>query len=290
MRCRWRKSCSTAEKRERQDGRRIGPINARGSGPTAAPSPRGSSATLRAQGDRMPDTTWTGDDRLELRGAKFIATAVPMGDIDERLVIVKTPEMVRRYLDLVDLEKPRRIFELGINTGGSTALLALAGEPELVLAIDLAASKPAALERVTKTHELEGILVTRFGLDQSDRAALTGFVDEHLRDATLDLVIDDASHILQPTRVSFEVLFPRLRTDGIFIIEDWSSEVFTANVLSRVLPEGVDAAERLPVVNQLIHHLNSRAELPEDVRANLAATASASEWVLRAIFASSTND
>lgn len=238
----------------------------------------------------MPDTTWTGDDRLELRGAKFIATAVPMGDIDERLVIVKTPEMVRRYLDLVDLEKPRRIFELGINTGGSTALLALAGEPELVLAIDLAASKPAALERVTKTHELEGILVTRFGLDQSDRAALTGFVDEHLRDATLDLVIDDASHILQPTRVSFEVLFPRLRTDGIFIIEDWSSEVFTANVLSRVLPEGVDAAERLPVVNQLIHHLNSRAELPEDVRANLAATASASEWVLRAIFASSTND
>jgi hypothetical protein len=35
-------------------------------------------------------------------------------------------------------------------------------------------------------------------------------------------VIDDASHLIAPTRVSFNLLFPRLRPGGVFVIEDWS--------------------------------------------------------------------
>ena len=37
----------------------------------------------------------------------------------------------------------------------------------------------------------------------------------------LDLVIDDASHLYEPTKASFETLFPMLRPGGIYIIEDW---------------------------------------------------------------------
>ena len=37
----------------------------------------------------------------------------------------------------------------------------------------------------------------------------------------LDLVIDDASHLYGPTMASFEVLFPRLRPGGLYVIEDW---------------------------------------------------------------------
>ena len=39
----------------------------------------------------------------------------------------------------------------------------------------------------------------------------------------LDLVIDDASHVLGPTRSSFESLFPHLRPGGTYLIEDWNS-------------------------------------------------------------------
>lgn len=37
----------------------------------------------------------------------------------------------------------------------------------------------------------------------------------------LDLVIDDASHRVDLTRASFNVLFPYVRPGGVFIIEDW---------------------------------------------------------------------
>jgi hypothetical protein len=38
----------------------------------------------------------------------------------------------------------------------------------------------------------------------------------------LDLVIDDASHLLEETRRAFDTLFARLRSGGLYIIEDWS--------------------------------------------------------------------
>ena len=38
----------------------------------------------------------------------------------------------------------------------------------------------------------------------------------------LDLVIDDASHMYQPTKASFEALFPCLRPGGLYVIEDWA--------------------------------------------------------------------
>ena len=35
-------------------------------------------------------------------------------------------------------------------------------------------------------------------------------------------MLDDASHLVDPTRTSFELLFPRLRPGGSYVIEDWS--------------------------------------------------------------------
>ncbi|MDQ1511710.1 MAG: hypothetical protein QOG50_3554, partial [Actinomycetota bacterium] len=36
------------------------------------------------------------------------------------------------------------------------------------------------------------------------------------------LVIDDASHLIDETRASFNALFPRVRPGGTYVIEDWS--------------------------------------------------------------------
>ena len=38
----------------------------------------------------------------------------------------------------------------------------------------------------------------------------------------LDLVVDDASHLLEPSIASFNLLFPRLRPGGVYVLEDWS--------------------------------------------------------------------
>ena len=38
-------------------------------------------------------------------------------------------------------------------------------------------------------------------------------------------MIDDASHLYNETSASFNVLFPRLRPGGLYVIEDWSCQL-----------------------------------------------------------------
>ena len=39
----------------------------------------------------------------------------------------------------------------------------------------------------------------------------------------LDIVIDDCSHLAEPTRLAFETLFPRVRPGGFYVVEDWGT-------------------------------------------------------------------
>ncbi len=164
----------------------------------------------------MADARWIDEQRLEVGGALFLVTAVPLGAAPDEFVIIKTPDVVRRYLALLSREKPSRIVELGVKEAGSTALIAMAAEPDVLLAVDLAAEIPSLLARLVESENLQHRLITAFGLDQADRAGLTRFIDSHLPDERIDLVVDDASHVLGPTRTSFEVLFPRLRPGGLY--------------------------------------------------------------------------
>lgn len=218
----------------------------------------------------MEANPWVDSHRLEVGGSAFVASLTPMGVAAGEFVIVKPPGLVRRYLSLLDDERPRTIVELGIKDGGSTALLALAAEPDLLLALDLEPTIPAVLADLIETRGLQRRLVTAFGLDQSDRGAVTRFVDSHMPEGGFDLIIDDASHILGPTRTSFEVLFPRLRPGGLYVVEDWSSECTNATNLARLLPDTADFSARLAAVNQVVHILNSPDhDLPDAARDSL---------------------
>ncbi len=225
----------------------------------------------------MKDDPWLDAQRLEVGGSRFIAGVVPSWEVDDQFVIVKPPELIRQYLALLDEEKPRTIVELGVKEGGSTALIALAAKPDRLLAVDLAAEIPKRLAELIDAHDLSGSVVTAFGLDQGDRAALTAFIDENLPDGGFDLVIDDASHVLGPTRTSFEILFPRLRPGGLYVVEDWNSDWDAATYLARIHPEGAELTDRIGTVNQIFNALNSPDHgLSEEVLARInesAATA-----------------
>ena len=140
----------------------------------------------------------------------------------DHFCIVKPPLLVERYVSLIEQLRPRRIVELGICKGGSTALLAALTRPDGLLAVELDDARIAALDTFLARQNLERSVTAAYGIDQSDAARLGSLVDETLGRAPLDLVVDDASHDLDFTRASFNVLFPRLRPGGLFIIEDWS--------------------------------------------------------------------
>jgi hypothetical protein len=54
-------------------------------------------------------------------------------------------------------------------------------------------------------------------------------------------VIDDASHLLDPTRASFNVPFPLVRPGGVYVIEDWSLDL----ILDRQMSEDPAFASRV---------------------------------------------
>lgn len=130
-------------------------------------------------------------------------------------------EQYRRYFDGRPAWSPAVLMELGIHYGGSIAFWSELLEPSTHLAIDYQRrDDPAPLARFVQSRPHRSI-TTRWGVDQADESALLDVLadagTEHL-----DLVIDDASHKYRQTVASFNALFPRLTSGGVYIIEDWS--------------------------------------------------------------------
>jgi predicted O-methyltransferase YrrM len=166
---------------------------------------------------------WLSDDSFRIGDVTFrLAVVDRFKSSRDCFLLVKHPEMVRRYDSFIASLRPKRIVELGIYQGGSVAFLSLVAQPERMVAIDIKTAPRKVLEDFIDERGLRERVHTRYSVDQADTAALRELVAEEFGGAPLDLVIDDASHRLAATRASFNVLFPLLRPGGVFVIEDWS--------------------------------------------------------------------
>jgi predicted O-methyltransferase YrrM len=153
----------------------------------------------------------------------------------DRFLIRKPPDLLELYVDLAAGFQGAAIVELGIAAGGGTALLALLAEPRALIACELDVEPVAALTSFIDARGLESVVMPHYGVDQADRQRLAGIIDSAIPEQRLDLVIDDASHLYEPTRASFEVLFPRLRPGGLYIIEDWAADYAYAKRIAATL-------------------------------------------------------
>jgi predicted O-methyltransferase YrrM len=173
----------------------------------------------------MTHLQWLGPERFELGGTVFQVAAPDMLFPSESMegadfFVMKERPHVEELAALVDRLRPERIVELGIFRGGSTALLCELARPRCLVAVDLE-PVDARLREFAARPELAGALRLHEGVDQADRPRLAEITGAAFGDAPLDLVIDDCSHLYEPTRASFNELFPRLRPGGMFVIEDW---------------------------------------------------------------------
>ena len=193
---------------------------------------------------RQPD--WEGNDMewndrgLTLGGTRFRVGFGPGTQPDAtELLLVKSRWMVERYAALIEDVKPKRIFELGIFHGGSVAFLALLAKPDRHVAIDHQPKPSTRFDDWRQAHD--DVVHTYHGVDQGDAAALRRIVADEFGGQPLDLVIDDASHVLDPTRSSFNVLFPLLRPGGVYVLEDWGVDLS----LEREADENPEVAQRI---------------------------------------------
>jgi Methyltransferase domain len=144
---------------------------------------------------------------------------------DERPRIGKTSRQLSSLVAYFSRRefRPRNIFELGIWDGGSTIFWHELFRPTKHVAVDLLKREDGPALRSYRTRN--EALRTYWSVDQADSERIREIVAAEF-DGPLDLVIDDASHLLEPTRASFATLFPLLRPDGIYLIEDWDWELY----------------------------------------------------------------
>jgi predicted O-methyltransferase YrrM len=167
---------------------------------------------------------WDGST-LELNGVEFEARIHEYAEWDrdhDRFLLLKPRGLIELYEQFWrGRPTPRRVMELGAWEGGSAAFWFEAFEPDKHVAVDLITRTDS--ERFKSYVASRGVadrLKTYWGVDQADRRRLREIVDSEF-DGAIDLVIDDASHLYEPTKASFDELFPRLRPGGLYVIEDW---------------------------------------------------------------------
>lgn len=164
------------------------------------------------------------------------------GSTSERFTIQKNQAIIDLYVALCPQVQQGRIVELGVADGGSTALLALLTSPTKLVACEFSPTPLPALAAFIERHGLTDQVRPYFATDQGNRTALQQIVEDEFGAAPLDLVVDDASHVYDKTLASFEVLFPRLRPGGTFVIEDWATQYIVAQAIVEAQADPASAA------------------------------------------------
>ena len=171
---------------------------------------------------------WKDDERFVVGETTF--RAMPPDVFDEQpelaegeFFVFKPRSLVERHAALIDALEPRHIFELGFFQRGSTLFFAELARPRRLVAIDRKPLKQEmdGVEGYIASRGLADVVRSYGEVDQGDRGRLAEIFEEAFGECALDLVVDDCSHLYEPTRASFNELFPRLRPGGVYVIEDW---------------------------------------------------------------------
>ena len=137
--------------------------------------------------------------------------------------VFKSRILLDQLAQVVHRLEPTHIDEFGIYRGGSVALLAAMAEPRKQVAFELTPEREAPLDDFLRERQLDETVVAEYGVDQGSPDVIR-ILDREFGDSAIDLVIDDASHLYGPSRRSLEMVFPRVRPGGVYIIEDWAAE------------------------------------------------------------------
>jgi hypothetical protein len=111
---------------------------------------------------------------------------------------------------------------------------------------------------------LGDVVQPHYAVDQGDTDTIRALATD--LGGPLDLVADDASHVLDPTRASVEALFPLLRPGGLYVIEDWcqGDDLVEDPALQELLRSRGPSLEA--IVHQFVSLCASNPEIVADVR------------------------
>jgi hypothetical protein len=175
---------------------------------------RANPKALNWKNDKLIDF---GDWQVELSVGKEL---FERQSTDTSFVLGKARQMIDALVAELGDRDVRHMVDVGIFKGGSIVLFDQLFAPQKLIAIELKKPNLPGLAKYIERRGPERIRA-HTGVNQADHKALEEICRKELSGAPLDLVVDDASHFHHETRETFRALFPRLRPQGLYVIEDW---------------------------------------------------------------------
>jgi predicted O-methyltransferase YrrM len=182
----------------------------------------------------IPDLETIDGSIFELRPHHTVPTR------EEWICLRKNREFINRYLALAEEFHNANMVEVGVDRGGSTAFFTKLLKPRTLVAIELSTRGKRFINNFLSEQDPEGRIQIHWGVDQSDRVVVPEIVNRAFGEDPLDLVVDDGSHVLAPSTATFEMLFPRLRPGGLYVLEDWSADQLMEREVDNALEVDID--------------------------------------------------
>jgi SAM-dependent methyltransferase len=173
--------------------------------------------------ERKARLRWDGPDRLRVGAADFLVAldgAQGTRATAERLILMKNKVMVDTFVEQAP-DVVENIFDLGIFKGGSIAFYHELFLPKKLVGIELHPDRAKGLDEFLSVHSLGTSVRLYYGTNQRDVKALSRILLTEFGNQSLDLVVDDCSHKYEPAKASLNLLLPRLRPGGVYLVEDW---------------------------------------------------------------------
>jgi SAM-dependent methyltransferase len=168
---------------------------------------------------------WVDEQTIQLGDTQFYITFDPsemasMESTSNRFIFAKARNLVDILLDVAPTSV-QNIVDLGIFKGGSVAFYEKLFSPRRLVAIEANPARVVALDEFIEQQNSAESVRLYYGADQGDQVALREILRENFALRSLDLVVDDCSHLYGPTKASLNVLLAWLRPGGVYLIEDW---------------------------------------------------------------------
>jgi predicted O-methyltransferase YrrM len=182
----------------------------------------------------------------------------------EWICLRKNRNFINRYLSLAAEFSECQMVEVGVDQGGSTSFFCQLLNPKKLLALELSDKPVRKLMEFLSEHKLEERVEVVWGVDQADPVKVPALLAQAFGKHKLDLVIDDASHILSPSTATFEMIFPNIREGGLYILEDWSSDHLVERGMQAVLDKDPDG-EAAQNISAALAAADEKLETPMSV-------------------------
>ncbi|MEG6509455.1 class I SAM-dependent methyltransferase [Methyloligella sp. 2.7D] len=171
----------------------------------------------------MTQLEWIDSDSFSIGDCRFTIDVTPGPkrrlSTENNFTLVKTKRFLSLYDEIEEDLAGKKILELGIFEGGSLVFFDKRFRPSKLVGLDIREEPIPALDAYTAGRG--DAVKVYYGTSQADQGALDKICQDDF-DGQVDVVIDDASHLYDLTKASFEILFKWLAPGGTYIIEDWA--------------------------------------------------------------------